>query len=450
MRWSSVVLFLISADAFAQSEPSIQGSIGRGSATSFQITVTVTNITNITLTGTETDLTKDRLYIFLPSISTTTPVPYDTVVDTVAMPFYATETATRVQTDTGNGTYKMVYSVKISEASGSGALKTRLLAGGTSIRVYAQYWENKIAKTTNTTATTLTVNPAIAKSAPVNFAAEAIAYGVKATWTPASSVDFVGADGATVSGTIEGTALVAIAKTTGSTSLPAMTFTPGATTDVAASAGTCNYDSNFKNDGDACITCKDATINYLDVESLKLLEPVGIHVITTSNTGASELTRDHLEPDTAYSVFMFNLPGGLERTGCYHVTPYEGFTLAQQNGESKSEDNPRCFIATAAYGSPLHRNLKLFTWFREHVLLKHSWGKSFVHWYNIYGPPAAAVVANHPALALGARTVLWVPAIGISVWLGLANQDPVAIGSVMVVLAAAAYFLIKRRRTAIL
>lgn len=445
----TALLFCISTMGSAAADPTISGTVGRGASTSFQITVTVTGIdsTKIDLLAKETDLTKDRIAIFLPTKNSSTSVPYDAATDAVNMPFYATSVSL-TKKDTGSGTYTFIYSIKISELAGSGELKKLRVSGSNAIKVYAQYYENKEQITKNTTATDLTVNPSIAKAAVLDFKPVAIALGVKANWTNATSVDFISANGTVAAGTIEGVALVAIANTTGSTNLPALTFNPDptATSDSAAPSGTCSYNSGF-NDGDQCITCDNATSNnYLNIDTLSNMNDSGIYAQVSTETGNSSLSLTHLEANKTYSVFMVNQPGGLNQTACYRITPYEGKTYGQQNGEDKTYQNPRCFVATAAYGSPLHRNLKLFTWFREHVLLKHSWGKAFVHWYNIYGPPAAKVIAEHPALALGVRTVLWVPAIGISAWLGLVNHDPLAIAGVTAVFLLAALMIFKRRR----
>jgi hypothetical protein len=78
-------------------------------------------------------------------------------------------------------------------------------------------------------------------------------------------------------------------------------------------------------------------------------------------------------------------------------------------GEAKHVDF-RCFIATAAYGSPLHKDVRLFRHFRDTVLLTSSWGRSLVDLYYEYSPPAADFIARHDTLRAAVRGVLAVPA----------------------------------------
>lgn len=167
--------------------------------------------------------------------------------------------------------------------------------------------------------------------------------------------------------------------------------------------------------------------------------------IVTPTSGKAK--QASLENGKNHTVFLYNEPGGLTRSACYRVQPYPACALSECLGAGPAtEDTPRCFIATAAYGSPLHKNLKLFTLFRDKVLLKTAPGKSFVKWYYKNGPAAAKVVAAHPSLALGVRALLWIPALLISFGLALSHADPLAVGAVVLGFALMTAWLARNLR----
>lgn len=447
LGFSTLLILGQSPSAWAITEPVITGSIGRGTPSSFTLTIKIGGIAEgkqAILSG-ETDLLTDRIGIKMMDVSTSTVVPYNTASSDVNMTFVATQSGSPlVEKETSGTTYSITYYVKIAEAT-AGALAAKLKATSNKLGFQVTYSEAKTAVGNSSTTQYVTATAGIAKSAPAGFKPVAGDSKVIFTWTASGTTDFKTSAG-TVPGSISGVALVVISSTTGSTSLPAMTFNPdpNVTTDTAAATGTCQFLSGF-NDGDACITCTDPALNYLNIDKLSSMTDDGITVKSVASTSSGKEEIGSLEFDKSYTAFMFNLPGGLEQTSCYRVVPYEGRSLAQINGEQKQVDNPRCFVATAAYGSPLHRNIKLFTWFRSHVLLQHPWGRTFVHYYNIYGPPAAQVVANHPTLALAARTVLWAPALAISFWLALTAHSPWAIAGMVAAVMFAAGFVLKAR-----
>lgn len=66
-----------------------------------------------------------------------------------------------------------------------------------------------------------------------------------------------------------------------------------------------------------------------------------------------------------------------------------------------------CFVATAAFGSPLHQKVIVLKNFRDQVLLKNKWGKEFVHWYYRHSPPWAQVISKSETLKILTRTALY-------------------------------------------
>lgn len=57
-----------------------------------------------------------------------------------------------------------------------------------------------------------------------------------------------------------------------------------------------------------------------------------------------------------------------------------------------------CFVATAAFGTPLAKEVKLLRWWRDNRLLKSRLGRFFVHLYYLVSPPVAEFVAKHNLL----------------------------------------------------
>jgi uncharacterized protein YegL len=69
-----------------------------------------------------------------------------------------------------------------------------------------------------------------------------------------------------------------------------------------------------------------------------------------------------------------------------------------------------CFIATAAYGSPLAKDVDLFRSFRDQYLLTNVVGEKFVAFYYATSPPLADTIATHEALRVPVRMGLSVVA----------------------------------------
>jgi hypothetical protein len=75
-----------------------------------------------------------------------------------------------------------------------------------------------------------------------------------------------------------------------------------------------------------------------------------------------------------------------------------------------------CFIATAAYGSPLSGEIHVLRALRDRQLENHALGRALVRAYYAIGPSLSAPVAEHPWLARAVRLLLS-PLVSVARWL---------------------------------
>jgi len=72
-----------------------------------------------------------------------------------------------------------------------------------------------------------------------------------------------------------------------------------------------------------------------------------------------------------------------------------------------------CFIATAAYGTPLADQLDMLRTFRDMYLLSNPVGTDLVRLYYTHGPVIADWIANSAVLRMVTRSILWVVVGGL-------------------------------------
>ncbi len=87
-----------------------------------------------------------------------------------------------------------------------------------------------------------------------------------------------------------------------------------------------------------------------------------------------------------------------------------------------SED-VNCFIATAAYGSPMAKQVETFRQFRNAYLLPYGWGRAFIRTYYRFGPKVAEFIADQEWLRAGARLALtpalWYATLSLKLGVGM-------------------------------
>jgi hypothetical protein len=85
-------------------------------------------------------------------------------------------------------------------------------------------------------------------------------------------------------------------------------------------------------------------------------------------------------------------------------------TVSSTGGDS------RCFIATAAYGSPMEMEVMTLRRFRDHYLLDNSVGSKFVELYYAISPPLADAIRER-GWARDVMRALLRPLVGVTGWL---------------------------------
>jgi len=108
---------------------------------------------------------------------------------------------------------------------------------------------------------------------------------------------------------------------------------------------------------------------------------------------------------------------------------------------------PLCFIATAAYGTPMAQEIEVLREFRDVYLLTNPLGQAFVDFYYRVSPPMAEFITEHPSLKPIVRAAL-VPVVALSTI--AVNTTPAEkaaiIGFVALVSVALAVWATRRRR----
>ena len=105
-----------------------------------------------------------------------------------------------------------------------------------------------------------------------------------------------------------------------------------------------------------------------------------------------------------------------------------------------------CFIATAAYGTPMAEEIQILRKFRDEYLLTNPLGQALVDFYYRVSPPIAEFITEHPSLKPMARAGL-VPAVAISTLaVNTAPAEKMAILGFLVLVSVALAVWAKRRQ----
>jgi len=108
------------------------------------------------------------------------------------------------------------------------------------------------------------------------------------------------------------------------------------------------------------------------------------------------------------------------------------------------KDENRCFIATAAFGSPLEPHVKLLRTFRDRYLLTNVAGRQLVSWYYSASPPIADFIWPHEWLRAVVRAALFPVVWAVSFY--MKPYGPLLSVLLFFIIAALSLYLFRRRK----
>ncbi|MFP3898556.1 MAG: InlB B-repeat-containing protein [Dehalococcoidia bacterium] len=128
------------------------------------------------------------------------------------------------------------------------------------------------------------------------------------------------------------------------------------------------------------------------------------------------------------------------------ITVNGNYTITAEFQEESVPSSGWCFIATAAYGTPMAREIQVLREFRDGYLLTNRLGEDVVDLYYRFSPPVAEFITRHPHLKPIVRVAL-MPAVAISAVIVSTSpaQKAALAGAALMLSAAVAMWLTRRR-----
>ena len=108
-----------------------------------------------------------------------------------------------------------------------------------------------------------------------------------------------------------------------------------------------------------------------------------------------------LDHDTKYTA---TITEGVKDFGGNLIISNYTWSFTTESGSGGG--NGGCFIATAAYGSPMAKDVVLLKEFRDNILINNSIGRMFVRFYYTFSPPIANYIGGSEGLRFVIRCSL--------------------------------------------
>jgi len=106
-----------------------------------------------------------------------------------------------------------------------------------------------------------------------------------------------------------------------------------------------------------------------------------------------------------------------------------------------------CFIANAAYGTPMAEEIQILREFRDQYLLTNPPGRAFVDFYYRVSPPIAEFITEHPSLMPIVRTGLMPAVVMSTVIVNTSPAEKMAIVGLLALLSVTLAVLATRQRS---
>ena len=114
----------------------------------------------------------------------------------------------------------------------------------------------------------------------------------------------------------------------------------------------------------------------------------------------------------------FKNPSVISAVVCATPAEVDDFWELYKKAGGETPPETFCFIATAAYGTPMHPFVEHLRAFRDEILKKFSVGRAFVSFYYKNSPPLAAAIEKSPAAKTIVSAAL-LPVVALA-WAGVA------------------------------
>lgn len=402
----ALVTATLATSAFAISVNLVSGGLPRDySQGYFDVVISVENLTDTDLQKGDPTKISDTLSLYLSELDDSTAISYDaSQASTSAVKFYATLNVDPPTTEKiADNNTRVTYNLRIQEATG-GEMKTQ----GEASKLGKLGVVFKLGGTQQGDKKTFTLEQEnyVINAAPT-FDSTAIVGTNRTLRVQWQVVDAVPTKTSSAAGSKKPSSMTVFLvdkdQVADGTSLPARTYSPTEKTDPVL-AGGCQYRvPASETEQTTCVECPENV--YLDAAGVKAVAGITVNESVAFSDGGVSFSG--LENNKQYVAFMMYEPDGIQRSSCVIGMPTPNLSLTELNGEKEAKlTDFTCFIATAAYGSPLHKDLALFRRFRDEVLLKSVVGKGLVHLYYEYSPPLADFIAEHESLRAGTRNVL--------------------------------------------